>query len=486
MTLRWRVALWSLAILAGTQFALLGLTYAILQRSLWRDAERYARVRATNVAERIEHEDEEHEPRTWLLSRGALSKFSADGAVIRLLDAHGMPVALPTPAGTAGVPAPGASDAPLDPHEMAIARREVRLQRARYASPLTVSVGWPLGTAHQTLARVGLILAGLGGLTLLLGVLITFALVGRALSPIEQVSRLADAYSAGDLSRRLPGGEAGDEVGRMVVAFNRLLARLEAAFQRERRFTSDAAHELRTPLTILRGEVELALRAHPDGPEAECAAPTPLRGVPPPPGPQPSVRATLYSIKEEIEHLEGLVTNLLALARSETAQAALAAEPVSLLELSSDVIGRLGYLARAQGVGIEVSPDSTDQTVRGDPITLRQAIFNVIQNGVRHSPAGGTVRVRVAGANRHAVVEVRDEGPGIPEAAMPHLFDRFFRADSARTRLPGRAQGLGLGLAITRAVVQAHGGAVHAENLSTGGAQFTIALPVTEETNGRL
>jgi heavy metal sensor kinase len=442
----------------------MGLTYAVLRHSLWRDAERYAMVRATNIAERMEHEDQESEPEKWLLSPGALAKFSADGAVIRLHDAQDMPVPLPTPADAALVPSPGATDPPLDPHDMAIARRQVRLQQARYASPLTVSVGWPLTPAHRTLGRVGLVLVGLAGPTLLLGVLITFALVGRALSPIERISRLADAYSAGDLSRRLPGGEAGDEVGRMVVAFNRLLERLEAAFQRERRFTSDAAHELRTPLTILRGEVELALRNHPDGPEP--------------------VRATLHSIKEEIEHLEGLVTNLLALARSETAQAALGAEPISLLELSSDVIGRLGHLARTQGVGIELSPDSTDQTVMGDPFTLRQAIFNVVQNGLRHSPAGGTVCVRVAGVDGHAVVEVQDGGPGIQEAALPHLFDRFFRADAARTRLPGRGQGLGLGLAITRAVVQAHGGAVRAENLPAGGAKFTISLPAPPGTDG--
>jgi heavy metal sensor kinase len=321
----------------------------------------------------------------------------------------------------------------------------------------TVTIGWPLAPAQHTLARVCLVLAGLGGLTLLVAVLTTFAMVGHALLPIERLSRQADAYSVGDLSHRLPVGQANDEVGRLVVAFNRLLERLDAAFQRERRFTSDAAHELRTPLTILRGETELALRDHPDDSD-----PT---------------RARLLSMKEEIEHLETLVNNLLALARSETSQAALEAEPVSLLDLSSDVIGRLGQVASSQGVGLQVDPDSTDQIVLGDPTTLHQAIFNVIQNGVRHSPAGGTVRVLVSSANGHAMVQIQDTGPGIPEAALPHLFERFFRANAARTRLPGRGQGLGLGLAITRAVVQAHGGEVHAENLVAGGARFTITLP---------
>jgi signal transduction histidine kinase len=172
---------------------------------------------------------------------------------------------------------------------------------------------------------------------------------------------------------------------------------------------------------------------------------------------------------------------LLALARSEAAEAALAAEPVSLLELSCEVIGRLGHQARSQGVGLEVSPDSSDQTILGDPATLRQAIFNLVQNSVRHSPAGSTARIRVARLDGRAAVEVRDAGPGIPVAALPHLFDRFFRDDPARTRLSGQGQGVGLGLAITRAVVQAHGGDVRAENLPAGGAQFTILLPTSEE-----
>jgi heavy metal sensor kinase len=493
MTLRWRVALWSLAILGSTQLALMGLTCLVLRHVLWRDATGRAAARAAQIVALLKHEDQEEASETppystgspgpagaspaaerldgadeLLLSPGALAAFSFDGALIHLRDGRGRLVRMPAllaapPDSAAGRSDPirraGSFPVDADVQDVMIAREQVRLRRSRLPQPLTVTVGWPLAHARRTLTRVAMVMAGLGAVTLLLGVLTTFALVGRALSPIERVSRLADAYSAGDLSRRLPGEEAGDEIGRMVVAFNRLLERLDAAFQRERRFTADAAHELRTPLTILRGEVELALRQYADGP----------------------IRATLCSAKEEIEHLETLVANLLALARSESSQPALEAEPVSLLELSSDVIGRLGHLAGSQGVRLEVSPDSTDQMALGDPTTLRQAIFNVVQNGVRHAPEGSTVQVRVSALNGRVLVEVRDAGPGIPEAAMPHLFDRFFRADPARTRLPGRGQGLGLGLAITQAVVQAHGGAVHAENLPAGGAKFTIALPAPRE-----
>jgi signal transduction histidine kinase len=207
--------------------------------------------------------------------------------------------------------------------------------------------------------------------------------------------------------------------------------------------------------------VDLALRTHPES------------GAP--------VRDTLLSLKEEIEHLETLVANLLTLARSESAGTSLDAEPVSLLELGSVTLGRLSPAAREQGVSLRIDPDSTDETVLGDPTTLGQAIFNVAQNGLRHSPPGSTLHLRVHRVDHRAVVEVRDAGPGIPESALPHLFDRFFRADSARTRLPGRGQGHGLGLAITRAVVEAHGGEVRAENLPAGGARFTITLPVLGE-----
>jgi heavy metal sensor kinase len=483
IALRWRVTLSSLAVLSTTQWVLLGVAYTVLRRTLWTDAMEHARARAAQICVVLEHEDREavseraahpsiegsattsrmrDHPDELLHSPGALAAFAFDGALIRIDDGRGARVGMVSLRPERSAPlgnATDGSDPPVDVQDVVIAHRQVWVRRSQYPQPFEVTVGWPLDSAHRTLARVALMLAGLGGFTLLVAVGSTLALVSRALSPIERLSRQADAYSVGDLTRRLPEEERDDEVGRMVVAFNRLLERLEAAFQRKRRFTADVAHELRTPLTILRGEVELALREHPDSPDR--------------------MRATLHSIQEEIEHLETLVVNLLTLARSETAQAVIETEPVSLLDLCSEVIGRLGHVARLQEVALEISPDSTDETVAGDPTMLRQALFNVVQNGVRHSPPGGLVRIGVGSRNGDAVIEVRDTGPGIPKDALPHVFDRFFRVDTARTRLPGTGQGLGLGLAIARAVVQAHGGAVQAENRPTGGALFSITLPMS-------
>jgi heavy metal sensor kinase len=495
VTLRLRVVLWSLAILGAAQVALIGLTSFALGRVLRTDAQKNAEVRAAQICALLEREDSEEVLEATLrasstlrrvehdvpdgadellLSPGALTAFSFGGAVIRIRDAAGARVgarallsgtALAPPG--AGRPVSAGSVPELeeandrDLQQLVIARRPVHLRRSRFPQPLTVSVGWSLGPGQRTLEGIRRTLAALGGFTLLLAGIVTLVLVGRALSPIERLSRQANAYSVGDLSRRLPGEGGRDEVGRLVGAFNRLLSRLEDAFARERRFAADAAHELRTPLTILRGEVDLALREHP-----EARAP---------------VRDMLLSLKEEIERLEILVANLLALARSESVEASLDATPVSLLELSSETLGRLSAPARAQRVSLRIDPGSTDETVLGDPTTLRQAILNVVQNGVRHSPPGSTLRVRIGRRDSRAEVEVSDAGPGIPESALPHLFDRFFRVDPARTRLPGRGQGHGLGLAITRAVVEAHGGEVRAENLPTGGARFTILLPVMGE-----
>jgi heavy metal sensor kinase len=482
IALRWRVTLSSLVVLTGTQLVLLGVAYTVLRQTLWSDARERAAARAELIGAVLQHEDREaasvrvvhpspgprpalsparDHPDELLHSRGALAAFGFDGALIRIRDGRGTRVgaqALRSEPAELLNNAARRGDPPVDVRDVVIARRRVRVRRSQFFQPFEITVGWPLDSAQRTLARVAVVLAGLGGGTLLLAVGATLALVRRALSPIERLSREADAYSIGDLACRLPEPEREDEVGRLVLAFNRLLERLEAAFQRERRFTADAAHELRTPLTILRGEVDLALRED---------SGTPGR-----------VRATLYSLQEEIEHLEALVANLLALARSENAHAVLETEPVSLLDLSSEVIGRLGHVARLQRVDLEISPDSTDATVAGDPTMLRQALFNVVQNGVRHTPPGGLVRVRIGGRKEDAVIEVRDSGPGIPEDALPHVFDRFFRVDTARTRLPGTGQGLGLGLAIVRAVVQAHGGTVYAENPPSGGAQFTITLPM--------
>jgi heavy metal sensor kinase len=465
-----------MAVLGGTQLAFLGLASGMLHARLRRDAWERAASRSYQICALLYQEDEDEfreranrtaapiksptgaldGPDELLLSSGALAAFAFDGALIRVRDGRGNRISVPAlhvrpaAAGLGGAPSEGE-----DARDLVIVRRQVRLRMSRFPQPLTVIVGWPLGPARHTLARVQRMLIGLSGLMLLITGPATLVMARRALSPLTDISQQADAYSVGELSRRLPGEKLGDEVGRLAVAFNRLLARLEDAFQREKRFTADAAHELRTPLTILRGEVELALREHPDS----------------------TARPTLQSLKEEIEHLEGLVANLLTLARSESVDGGIEAEPLSLLELSSEVIGRLSLLARQHEVGLEIAPESTDETVLGDPTTLRQAIFNLVHNAVRHSPPGSAVRIRVARLGNGAVLEVRDAGPGIPESALPHLFDRFFRTDASRTRYGGRGQGLGLGLAITRAVVQAHGGDVRAANLPGSGAQFTIRLP---------
>jgi heavy metal sensor kinase len=512
MTLRWRVALMGLAVLGAAQMALMALAYQVVRTTLWDDARERAAARAAQICTLLGHEDLEaiteaastsgeentasgpssrdgaggslrrgtrrpaesrprakrngpsaDHPDELLRSPQALAAFAFDGALFRIRDGAGARVgvyASPKPlTGAAGQGEPSA-----EVRDVVIARRQVRLRRSQYLQPLEITVGWPLAAAERTLTRVALVLAGGGSMTLLLGMAITLTLVTRSLSPIGQISRQADAFSIGDLSNRLPEAERRDEVGQMVVAFNRLLERLDAAFQRERRFTADVAHELRTPLTILRGEIELALREHPDSPDP--------------------IGATLHSIHEEIAHLQTLVANLLSLARSENARAGthavggLETEPVSLLDVSCEVIGRLGPTARQKGVNLYVCADSTAETVAGDSTMLRQAIFNVVQNAVRHSPAGGAVEVRVVRRDGAAVVEVRDAGPGIPREALPHIFDRFYRVEAARTRLPEQGQGLGLGLAITRAVVQAHGGQVDAENVPEGGARFRLSLPL--------
>jgi heavy metal sensor kinase len=490
MTLRWRVAFWSLTILGVTQLVFLGLASGALEARVEHDVWERASSRASQICALLQHEDRDEfadgadvpAPSRKgpletlegvdeiLQSPGALAAFAFDGALISIRDGQGERIGLPALRRTMPIAASagGPDAASEDAGNLVIAEKQVRVLTSHYAQPLKVIVGWPLGPAQRTLRRVEQMLVALTGLMLLLAGSVTFAMAGRALAPLTEISRQADAYSVGELSRRLPGGEHGDEVGRLAMAFNRLLARLEDAFQRERRFTADAAHELRTPLTILRGEVELALREHPESP-----AP---------------IRTTLGSLKEEIEHLEGLVANLLTLARSEAADVGIEAEAVSLLESSTEVIGRLSPLARVHGVGLDITPESTDERVLGDPTTLRQAIFNLVHNGVRHSPYGSTVQIRVARSHDGAVLEVLDAGPGIPDSALPHLFDRFFRTDPSRTRPSGPhaseqwqrgnpGQGLGLGLAITRAVVQAHGGDVRAENLPGCGAKFTIRLP---------
>jgi two-component system OmpR family sensor kinase len=279
------------------------------------------------------------------------------------------------------------------------------------------------------------------------------------LRPLDRIAETAGAIAGGDLSRRVDQAEPRTEVGRLGLALNAMLARLEEAFaerraseERLRRFLADASHELRTPLASIRGYAELfRIGAAREGPEMEKA---------------------MRRIEAESARMGVLVEDLLALARLDEVRD-IHREPVDLAALAGDAVAD----ARAVAPEREITLDRGEAEVvlDGDPGQLRQVLSNLLRNALVHTPAGTPVEVGVRCSAGEAVLEVRDHGPGLPTGDPAELFGRFWRAEAGRGR--GRA-GAGLGLSIVAAIVAAHGGSAEAADAGGGGARFTVRLPL--------
>ncbi len=237
---------------------------------------------------------------------------------------------------------------------------------------------------------------------------------------------------------------------RALVPIRQSLTSQRAALQRQREFAADASHELRTPLTVVRSSVE-HLRRNADAPLREQAE-------------------ALDDIDAEVTHLTGLVDDLLLLARSDSGALSMTPMPTDLGDVAAQATSGLSKAAETRGVRLVVDP--APAIVRGDAARIRQLVTILVDNAIRFSPSGGEVRVLVRAASGQAELEVEDDGPGMREADMPHVFDRFWRAPGAPSG------GTGLGLAIARSIVEAHGGRIMVSNGSGGGARFRAVLPL--------
>ena len=321
-------------------------------------------------------------------------------------------------------------------------------------APVVVIVGTGLDDRHDALrSLLALLLAG-GTAALVLASIAGYAVAAAALRPVEAMRRRAAAIAPATTGQRLPVPPARDEIGRLGETLNDMLARLEAAFVRERTFVSDASHELRTPLSILKAELELAVR--------EGRSPEELR-------------AALESAAEETERLVRLTEDLLVIARLDEGTLPLRPADLEVAELLSAVAARFERPARAAGRSLRVA-DGEAIVVRGDRERLEQALGDLVDNALRHG-AGDVVLAARAGAGV-AELHVTDAGPGLAPGFIERAFERFARADGARSR-----GGAGLGLAIVEAIATSHGGGARAANLPGGGADVWIELPGGDQSS---
>lgn len=289
-----------------------------------------------------------------------------------------------------------------------------------------------------------------GPIALALASLAGYALAGLSLRPVESMRSRAAAISAETPGGRLPVPQTGDEVERLGETLNEMLARLEAALEREREFVADAGHELRTPLALLRTELELALH-HAGSPE--------------------ELREAVRRSSEEVDRLGQLAEDLLLIARSDRGRLPLRLETFDASEVLRSVASRFEWRAQEAGRRLHTVPSSGCR-VRADRIRLEQALGNLVDNALRHG--GGEVRLSAAATNGVVELHVTDEGSGFPPDFIGQAFERFARADQARTR-----GGAGLGLSIVRVIAEAHGGSAHATNSDLGGADVWLAMPTS-------
>jgi heavy metal sensor kinase len=285
-------------------------------------------------------------------------------------------------------------------------------------------------------------------------------LASSALNPIDRITRAATQIGASDLSRRLNLNLPDDEVGRLAATFDQMLARLDAAFERQKRFIADASHEMRTPLTILKGEVEVALNR---------------------PRTAKEYRETLEQVNQTTNRLTALVEELLLLARADNRQYPLQVERFDLAELLSDEINYLTPRATDKAITLNLAaPDHL--ILEADPDKLARLFMNLIDNAIKYSEAGDTVRVSAGAVHDGVRVEIKDTGPGIPAEHLPHLFDRFYRVDKARARQlsdPNGQGGAGLGLSIAQWLAEVHGGRIDVTSHPGHGTTFSVHLPFT-------
>jgi two-component system OmpR family sensor kinase len=286
--------------------------------------------------------------------------------------------------------------------------------------------------------------------------LVGYWLAGTALRPVQGIMDEVEAISDGtSLHRRLAVPLSGDEMARLVLTLNGMLARLERSFASLHRFTADASHELKTPLMVLRAGVERAL-VHPAVPG--------------------EILQTLDETLAQINEMTELVESLLTLARADEGRAPLAVEESDLRELMVDAVETAGILGEDVGVSVTSTMPQHPVKLAVDRHRIRELLLNLVTNAIKYTPQGGTIDLALAEGHDAVTLTVRDTGIGIAPGDLPHIFERFWRADPARSRT-GERPGVGLGLAITKWIAEAHGGSITVQSRPGRGTTFIVRLP---------
>jgi heavy metal sensor kinase len=453
-TIRFRLTIWYLVILVALLLLFGMMSYFMLSQSLYQGLDDSLRARVLALENSLEVEDGHIDLGITLQPSELVLLYGNDGS---LLQGFGWGVEVPH-IDTLVAQARGSHTSFLTAR---IANGdEIRL----YVAPLSGESEIGAIVVGRSTATVTEVLESFNNI-LIVAVLATLALAGgggffmanRVLKPVERIRQTAQEIGESDLSRRIAINTE-DELGRLASTLNHMIARLEAAFNRQRQFTADASHELRTPLAIVQAESTLALRKERT---------------------QEDYRKSLELISQEAGHMSAVVGKSLYLARIDAGKDQVNFERINLRELLAGLSSDIELLAREKGLEFKIAP-LEDLTVEGDKIKLAQLFLNLLENAIRYTPKGGSISVSVVREDKTAVIAIKDTGIGISKEHIPHLFERFYRVDKARSRAEG---GAGLGLAICKHIAQVHNGKIEVESQVGKGSTFSISLPLTENSD---
>ena len=315
-----------------------------------------------------------------------------------------------------------------------------------------LEVGQSEEDVAETLAVILLIMGIVYPVTLIVASFGGRFLAGRALSPIDDITTTARRISAEEMGHRLDLDLPDDEVGRLARTFDEMMQRLDDAFARQRQFTADASHELRTPLTVIKGQIEVSLQRTRTTEDHE---------------------RVLEQVNLEVDRMIRMTGSLLTLARADAGQIPLTLEYVDLKGVLVPVIEHVRPIAENKNVDLHMEPRDSIR-VRVDEDLLIQVMLNLLDNAIRHTPPGGRITVGWTVTENQVEMHVQDTGIGIASEHVPYIFERFYRVDKARSRAEG---GVGLGLAISRWIAEAHGGSIQVQSTPDSGSTFTLTLP---------
>ncbi len=458
LTIRARLTLLYFVVLAASFLAFFWICDFGFQRSIDTTVNDASRGNLESVRKVIETSLPEGMPKV----RQELTQLSglwANGAIFEVANADGewlfrsphflsLQFALPT------IPAAGVSFQTnnLELRQYRIARERVLIDGKTFLIDAAV----PTEPFDQALDHFRLIEKEFLPLLVVLASLLGYWLGGRALSPVNRIIQSAKEVGVQSLSRRLELPRAKDELRRLTETLNAMLDRIESSVKRITQFTADASHDLRTPLSLIRTNAELALRRSRTENE---------------------YRATLTRILAASEESSQLIDHLLTLARADAGATRLNLEVASLLPVLQDACQQARLWAQAKGLDFQDSLPAEAPALHMDASAMERLLLTLLDNAVKYTPAGGAVRLRAYSDERHAIVEIADSGIGIADSELPHIFDRFYRADQARSR---EVPGSGLGLAIARWIANGHNATIEVESSLGNGALFRVRVPLAD------